>query len=292
MALNRTLPFATLCLILVSTAFPAADALASGGHRGQGGGEHPCGRSRKGRLPFEWRRPSAGTRRAPCVRRRSVTIIASSTGSGCSPKTAESSKCGSTRQPAARTESCACWCWKTSRHCARRWCSFRAIHHRRSCRRGRGELGLSTRSMPRSWFGCRGVRPMIRAWRKAGRAFVLIRPRDSRQGSRDRCRRRRLRRSHSASRSARAGAGVAPPLGGWSQPLIRCGAVTLDTRARVGRRTGRTDGIRVPAARIPGCCAGQVVSRRSPPRSSRTGFRARQQYDRLHRPPAPQARPR
>ena len=38
--MNRTLPLAALCLILVSTAFPAGDALASGGHRSPGGGEH------------------------------------------------------------------------------------------------------------------------------------------------------------------------------------------------------------------------------------------------------------
>ena len=37
--MNRTIPFAALCLLLLSTAFPVGDALASGGHRGPGGGE-------------------------------------------------------------------------------------------------------------------------------------------------------------------------------------------------------------------------------------------------------------
>ena len=40
MAMNRTIVLAALCLFLVSAAFPAADALASGAHRGRGGGEH------------------------------------------------------------------------------------------------------------------------------------------------------------------------------------------------------------------------------------------------------------
>ncbi|HEY8266948.1 MAG TPA: PepSY domain-containing protein [Steroidobacteraceae bacterium] len=39
MAMNRTIPRTVLCLLLVSAAFPAADALASGGHRGRGDGE-------------------------------------------------------------------------------------------------------------------------------------------------------------------------------------------------------------------------------------------------------------
>ena len=40
MAMNRTIALAVLCLFLVSAVFPAADALASGGHRSRGGGEH------------------------------------------------------------------------------------------------------------------------------------------------------------------------------------------------------------------------------------------------------------
>jgi len=39
MAMIRTIPLAALCLLLVTTACPAADALASGGHHGPGGGE-------------------------------------------------------------------------------------------------------------------------------------------------------------------------------------------------------------------------------------------------------------
>ena len=40
MAMNRTLSLAALCLLFVATAYPAANALASGGHRSPGGGEH------------------------------------------------------------------------------------------------------------------------------------------------------------------------------------------------------------------------------------------------------------
>jgi uncharacterized membrane protein YkoI len=39
MAMNRTNPLAALCLLLVTTAIPVGDALASGGHRGPGSGE-------------------------------------------------------------------------------------------------------------------------------------------------------------------------------------------------------------------------------------------------------------
>ena len=39
MTMTRTIPFAALCLLLVSTALAAGDALVSGGHRGAGGGE-------------------------------------------------------------------------------------------------------------------------------------------------------------------------------------------------------------------------------------------------------------
>ena len=37
--MNRTNPFAALCLLLLTTAISAGDALASGGHHGPGGGE-------------------------------------------------------------------------------------------------------------------------------------------------------------------------------------------------------------------------------------------------------------
>lgn len=43
MAMNRTIPLAASCLLLVSAAFPAADALASGGHRGRGEDERALG---------------------------------------------------------------------------------------------------------------------------------------------------------------------------------------------------------------------------------------------------------
>jgi uncharacterized membrane protein YkoI len=39
MAMNATNLLATLCLVLLSTAFPAGDAFASGSHRGRGGEE-------------------------------------------------------------------------------------------------------------------------------------------------------------------------------------------------------------------------------------------------------------
>ena len=37
--MNRTIPFAAVCLLLATAALPAADALASNGHRGRDGGE-------------------------------------------------------------------------------------------------------------------------------------------------------------------------------------------------------------------------------------------------------------
>lgn len=39
MAMIRMIPLAALCLLLVTAALPAADALAAGSHRGPGGGE-------------------------------------------------------------------------------------------------------------------------------------------------------------------------------------------------------------------------------------------------------------
>ena len=275
----------------------------------------PGWRGTRARRPGDLARRGGGAgrapaaRRVPCVRRKNVTAIASSTGSGCSPKTAASSKCGSTRQPAARTESCACWCWKTSRHCARRWRSSFAPRDSPSTRLPTGSRANSRASSIRIDVAVvdlglprRSGLDAIRAWRKAGRKFLvlILTARDSWQ-------------EKVSGLDAGADDYVTKPFrfeevlarvqallrrsGGWSQPIISCGAVALDTRAQEVRVAGEPVELTAFEYRLLEYLmlrarAGRVQDG-ADREALRAGFRAGQQYDRsLHRSAAPQARPR
>src|SRR5262245_8998728 len=198
------------------------------------------------------RRRSVATRRAPSGRKRSAMATASNTASGSSETTAACSRCASTRRPAARTEGPAMRLLVLEDEPALRETLARQFRDEGFTIDEAGDgvegefagleypvdvavvdLGLPGRS---------GL-DAIRAWRKAGKNFpvLILTARDSWQ-------------EKVAGLDAGADDYVTKPFrfeevlarvqallrrsGGWSQPLIQCGAVALDTRAQEVRVGG------------------------------------------------------